>query len=62
MRYREREHIMVHRNEKLCAFYDTLSEQEMTIAIRTVNYIEENFPKTREELLGEKLLDSTRDF
>ena len=61
IKYREREHMTVHRNKKLSEFYETLSEPERLIAIKTVNFIKENFPNTHDELLGGKILDSTED-
>jgi len=49
----------IHRNEKLGKWYDSLANPtEVLVAMRTVRYIMDNFPQTRQELLGTKIYES----
>jgi|GEM_PF-5875551 len=58
--FQERTHEVIHRNEKLKQWYDSFENPiEMLAAIRTVRFIMDNFPQTRNELLGKKIYEST---
>ncbi len=59
MRFKERIYEEVHRNEKLKQWYDSLDNPvEELVAVKTVKFIMDNFPVTRNELLGKKIYKS----